>query len=151
MFYSILSICFYKIYYLGGEDVGMLSFFISILSGIATGIGIGGGTILIIGLTLFLGIEQKVAQSINLIFFIPTAITSSIINTRRKKIRWRVAIIVIISSIIGAIIGVNITMMLEIKTLRKLFGVFIGCIAIYEIYSLLKQYIINKKRNNNKR
>ncbi len=129
----------------------MLSFFISIISGIATGIGIGGGTLLIIGLTLFLGVEQKVAQSINLIFFIPTAITSIIINTRRKKIRWRVAIIVIISSIIGAIIGVNITMMLDIKTLKRLFGVFIGCIAIYEIYSLLKPYIINKKRNNNKR
>lgn len=129
----------------------MLSFIISIVSGIATGIGIGGGTLLIIGLTLFLGIEQKVAQSINLIFFIPTAITSIIINTRRKKIRWRVAIIVIIASIIGAIIGVNITMMLDIKTLKKLFGVFIGIIAIYEIYSLLKPYIINKKRNNNKR
>lgn len=151
MFYSIFSICFDKIYYLEGEYGNMLSFLISIISGIATGIGIGGGTLLIIGLTLFLGIEQKVAQSINLIFFIPTAITSIIINTRRKKIRWRVAIIVIIFSIFGAIIGVNITMLLDIKTLKRLFGIFIGCIAIYEIYSLLKPYIINKKRNNNKR
>lgn len=129
----------------------MLSFVISIISGIATGIGIGGGTILIIGLSLFLGVEQKISQSVNLLFFIPTAITSIIINTRRKKVRWRVAIVVIIASIIGAIIGVNIALILEVKVLKKLFGIFIGIIALYEIYSLIRPYIINKKSNNNKR
>ena len=46
---------------------------IGIISGIVTSLGLGGGAILIIGLTLFLGIEQRIAQSVNLIFFIPTA------------------------------------------------------------------------------
>lgn len=129
----------------------MLSMAISILSGIVTGIGLGGGTILIIGLTLFLGIEQKVAQFTNLLFFIPTAITSIIINSRRKKIDWKTAIVVMIASVIGALLGVNITMMLDVGTLRKLFGGFVGIIALYEIYSFIKTYINNKRSNNNKR
>ena len=125
-----------------------MSFIISIVSGIVTGIGLGGGTLLIIGLTLVLGIEQKIAQSVNLFFYIPTAITAIYINSKNKIIKWNIAIYIIINSIIGAIIGATLATKINILILRKLFGIFIGIIALYEIYSIIKPYINNKKSNN---
>ncbi len=117
---------------------------IGIISGIVTSLGLGGGAVLIIGLTLLLGIEQRIAQSVNLIFFIPTAITAIILNSKRKIIKWKTAIPVIIASGISAGIGANFATQIETTTLKKLFGGFLGIIAIYEIYTLIK----NKKSKN---
>ncbi len=114
---------------------------IGIISGIVTSLGLGGGAILIIALTLFLGIEQRIAQSVNLIFFIPTAITAIILNSKRKIIKWKTAIPVIIASGISAGIGANLATQIETITLKRMFGGGLGIIAIYEIYSLIK----NKK------
>ncbi len=122
---------------------------IGILSGIVTGLGLGGGTILIIGLTLFMGTEQLVAQAVNLIFFIPTAVTGIILNTKQKNVKWNTAFKVIIASVIGAIIGASIATQVSVVILRKMFGIFLGMIAIYETYSLIKPYIIDRKSNNN--
>ncbi len=113
---------------------------IGIISGIITSLGLGGGAVLIIGLTLLLGIEQRIAQSVNLIFFIPTAITAIILNSKRKIVKWKTAIPVIIASGISAGIGANIAIQIETITLKRLFGVCLGIIAIYEIYSLIKNY-----------
>ena len=64
----------------------MTEILISILAGIVTAMGMGGGIILILFLTIFLGIDQKIAQATNLIFFIPTAITTIILNLKNKNI-----------------------------------------------------------------
>lgn len=108
----------------------------------------GGGTILIFLLTSFSGIEQHVAQGANLLFFIPTCLVSIIINLKRKNIRLKTAIIVIIFGIIGATIGAKISVNVEVNELRKYFGYFLIFIAFFEIYSLIKSYIKNKKANN---
>ena len=52
----------------------MIEILIGMISGIVSGTGMGGGTILIFLLTFMMGIEQHVAQATNLIFFIPTSI-----------------------------------------------------------------------------
>ena len=49
---------------------------IGIISGIVTGMGMGGGSILILILTAFMGVNQHTAQATNLIFFIPTSISA---------------------------------------------------------------------------
>ena len=49
----------------------MIEILIGMISGIVSGTGMGGGTILIFLLTFMMGIEQHVAQATNLIFFIP--------------------------------------------------------------------------------
>ena len=57
------------------------------ISGIAGGMGIGGGAILIPALIFFSNLSQHVAQSTNLIFFIPTAISALIIHIKNKNIK----------------------------------------------------------------
>ena len=64
----------------------MMPILIGMFSGIFSGIGMGGGTILIFLLTTFLNIEQHLAQSTNLIYFIPTAITAIFVNYKNKKL-----------------------------------------------------------------
>ena len=57
-----------------------------IVGGIIGGMGMGGGTLLIPILTIFLDVPQKNAQAINLVAFIPMAIIVTIINIKRKGI-----------------------------------------------------------------
>lgn len=42
-------------------------------AGILSAWGVGGGTLLLLVMTLFLGVEQTQAQGINLLYFLPTA------------------------------------------------------------------------------
>ena len=116
------------------------------ISGIISSMGMGGGTILIYLLTAISGIEQHIAQGINLVFFVPTCIVSIIINLKNKNIQKNTAIIV--SGIIGATIGAKISLKMNVNELRKYFGVFLIGIAIYQIYLLIKSYIKFKKANN---
>ena len=126
----------------------MIQTVIGLVSGIFSGVGMGGGTILIFLLTAFAGIEQHVAQATNLIYFIPTAISAIIVNYREKNIDVKLAISVSIFGIIGAIIGAKIAVNTDVYKLRKLFGIFLAIIAIHEIYTLIKEYKQHKKRNN---
>ena len=105
----------------------------------------GGGTILILLLSIFMNLDQHVAQATKLIFFIPTAITSVIIGIKNKNINVKEAWIIVVSGIVGAIIRANISSNLNVKILRKMFGAFLLIIAIYEIYSWFNMYIKNKK------
>ena len=65
----------------------MLEVIIGMFSGIFSGVGMGGGTILIFLLTMFAGLEQHIAQATNLIYFIPTAISAIIVNYRNAENR----------------------------------------------------------------
>ena len=113
---------------------------VGIVSGIVSALGMGGGTILIVALSIFLGIEQHRAQATNIIFFIPTAITAIILNIKNKNIRWDFAKIICFYGIIGAMIGATISINLDTNILKKLYGIFLGIIAIYEIFELIKMH-----------
>ena len=121
---------------------------IGLVSGIVSGTGMGGGTILIFLLSFVCGLEQHVSQATNLIFFIPTSIVAIIVNIRNKNIDLRLATIISIFGIIGAIIGANISIHTNVNTLRRFFGVFLAIIAIHEIYTIIKQNKKGKKRED---
>lgn len=118
----------------------MAEVLIGLVSGIVSGTGMGGGTILIFLLTFMMGMEQHVAQATNLIFFIPTSIVAIIVNLKNKNIDIPLAIIISVFGILGAIIGANISINIDVGILRKCFGIFLAIIAINEIYSIIKKY-----------
>lgn len=126
----------------------MKEILIGMTSGIFSGIGMGGGTILIFLLTMFLGLEQHIAQATNLIYFVPTAISAIIVNYREKNIDIKLATFVSVCGIIGAVIGAMISINIEVGKLRKYFGIFLAIIAIHEIYTLITQYNSYRKRHN---
>ena len=126
----------------------MTEVLIGIVSGIVSGTGMGGGTILIFLLSFILGIEQHTAQATNLIFFIPTSIVAIIVNFKNKNIDTKQAIIISIFGVLGAIIGANIAIYMDVKILKKGFGIFLIFVTINEIYSIIKLYKKDKKTNN---
>lgn len=128
----------------------MIEVITGFISGIVSGTGMGGGTILILCLSIFLGIDQKMAQATNLIFFVPTSIAAIYVNIKQKKIDFKVAKVIIIFGIIGAIIGGIVAQKINTRVLKKLFGIFLIFIAIHEIYIIFKMYKKNKSNNNKK-
>lgn len=126
----------------------MKEIMIGLVSGIVSGTGMGGGTILIFLLTFMCGLEQHIAQATNLIFFIPTSIVAIIVNIKNKNIDLKLAIIISIFGILGAIIGANLSIHTDVKTLRRFFGIFLAVIAIHEIYTIIKENKKTKIRDN---
>lgn len=127
----------------------MVEILTGIIAGAVSGLGMGGGTILILVLSNFLGVEQHIAQATNLVFFIPTAIAAIIINIRQKLINLKLGIVIILSGAIGAVIGSEIAMTLDAGELKKYFGIFLLLISGNEIYRLIREYILSKKTHNN--
>lgn len=116
-----------------------------ILSGTIAALGMGGGTILIMLLNFFTELGQHLIQGVNLIFFIPTAIVAIIYDIKNKIVDYKISKILIISGIIGAVIGANISFKIDNPDLKKYFGYFLLIISILETYQFYKKYIKKKK------
>ena len=125
----------------------MIEVLIGLISGIISGTGMGGGTILILLLSIFMGLDQHVAQATNLVFFVPTAIAAIFISLKKKIIDLRAGVVVIIVGVVGATIGAIISSKMIVNLLKNFFGIFLLIIAIYEIYSWYKMYIKKKIRH----
>ena len=111
---------------------------VGIISGIISGTGMGGGTILIFLLTFIFQIGQHVAQATNLIFFIPTSLIAIIVNIKNKNVDLKLGTLISIYGILGAIVGANISINTQVEKLRKYFGIFLIIISIHEIYSIIR-------------
>ncbi|MBC8590734.1 sulfite exporter TauE/SafE family protein [Wansuia hejianensis] len=108
--------------------------FIGFISGIISGMGIGGGTVLIPSLVLFNDISQLEAQGINLVVFIPIAITAIITHIKEKNIEFKYTKQIILSGIISAGIGSFIATRIDDNNLRRYFGIFLLFIGLYEFF-----------------
>lgn len=120
-----------------------------IISGVIASWGMGGGAFLIPLLSNFFNIEQHIAQSTNLIFFIPTSLCCVIMNSKNKNVKYKLGMQVTIFGIIGAILGALLSNKLEKNVLRKIFGIMLLIIAFIEIYNFYKMHIKDKNRHNN--
>ena len=110
-----------------------------LFSGIVSGMGIGGGAILIPALIMLENINQQVAQGINLVYFIPTAAVSLIVHIRRKNVEIKTALLIGTSGILGAVFGSAVAKSIHSSMLGKLFGLFLLGIGVYEIFKGLKK------------
>lgn len=106
-----------------------------IVSGILGAMGMGGGGILVIVLTIFMGYEQSLAQGINLIFFIPCAITAIIIYSRKKLINWKITVPFSLLGCIGSIIGATVSFHTDSKILSVIFGIMLLILGIKELFA----------------
>ena len=112
----------------------MITFLIGLASGIISGMGIRGGTILIPALAVLVGVDQHIAQSVNLLFFIPTAIIALTVHVKNKRIDLKMALPIIFFGVIGAFFGSRLAVALPGTSLRKWFGFFLLAMGIYEMF-----------------
>lgn len=130
-----------RLYDLGGNkaDVKMSQWIgiaiAGILSGMAASLGLGGGTVLLIYLTAIISCEQMTAQGINLIFFIPIAMISIIIHSKRGMIKWKTALTAAIFGLIGAALGWYVGGIIHSGWLSKIFAVLLLILGARELFS----------------
>ena len=119
------------------------SFFFSTLAGVflgyLAGLGIGGGSLLILWLTLVLQMDQPTARAINLMFFIAAAGAVSIFRWKDGHFNLKPILPAILSGCISAFLFSYLGKELDITILKKLFGVLLLGTAIREILYKPKQ------------
>ncbi|MCL2170418.1 MAG: sulfite exporter TauE/SafE family protein [Defluviitaleaceae bacterium] len=111
---------------------------LGIAAGALSGMGIGGGVILIPALGMFFGLSQHAAQGINLVYFIPTALIAVIIHKKGGRIEKTGLLGIIIWGIIGSVAGALIALKLDPQTLRYIFAGFLLIMGVFEFFKKSK-------------
>ena len=103
----------------------LLPFLCGLGASIISAWGVGGGTLLLLVMTLFLGVDQRTAQGVNLLFFLPTAASALVCHWRggyldkptlQRAVPW---------AGIAALLGAWAATALDVAVLRKPFGIYL--------------------------
>ena len=108
--------------------------------GVLTGMGIGGGGLLVLYLTMAGGMGQLAAQGCNLLFFVFSSVASLYIHNRKRNLDFRLIGISALLAIIGSRAGVRLASVLPEGTVRSLYGwmlIIAGSITLVKL--LLKK------------
>lgn len=106
-----------------------------LLCGILSGFGIGGGSLLMVWMTAAAAMDQKIAQGINLLYFLPTSLGALIFHIKNKMICWQAVVPAAVCGCVTAALAAWISVSLDVSLLRKLFGGYllvIGCLEIFK-------------------
>ena len=105
-----------------------------LLSGIIGAMGLGGGAVLIIYLSVFTSTEQLTTQGINLIFFVPIAILAVAVYAFKKQIKWKTVLPIAAGGVAGAVGGLFAASFLGGGMLSKIFGGFLIILGLREMF-----------------
>ncbi|MDP4153479.1 MAG: sulfite exporter TauE/SafE family protein [Bacillota bacterium] len=105
----------------------------SAITGVLSGMGIGGGSLLIILLVSFFGFGQQKAQGINLLYFLPTAAAALFIHLKEHNIEKKTAALTAASGIITAYAASLIALRTDPALLRKIFALLVMITGISEL------------------
>lgn len=107
---------------------------ISILLGFLSGLGTGGGSLLILWLTLVVGAEHSVARIINLLFFLPSAIVASLFRWRQGSLNIKKVLPAIIAGCVSAGLFSWLSTKIDTFYTRKLFGILLIFTGLRELF-----------------
>lgn len=110
-----------------------LAFVIGVATGIISGFGIGGGSLLVLYLTAVAGTAQYIAGGINLLYFIGCAPAALIGHIRNKKIVWQAVLWCGLAGVVTAIPTSLLAAAIKTDLLRRMFGVVLLYIGIKEL------------------
>lgn len=102
--------------------------------GFLSGLGIGGGSLLILWLTMALNTDPYTARGINLLFFIPSALIACLFRLRQGNLRLRPILPAILAGCTAAAVFSWISTILDVEVLKKLFGVILIAAGLREIF-----------------
>lgn len=105
-----------------------------LVCGILSGLGVGGGTLLMVWMTAVMGIAQQNAQGINLLYFLPTAGCALIFHGKNRLLRIKTVIPAAIAGSVTAACGALLASFMDTGILKKLFGGFLLYAGIRELF-----------------
>ena len=107
----------------------MTAWLLPVLAGFCTGIlsawGVGGGTLLLLLMTLFLGVEQSDAMAINLLYFLPTAAMGLLYHRKNGLLERPVLRAAAPWGTAAAAAGALAATAVDVSLLRRPFGIYL--------------------------
>ena len=107
----------------------ILPLLVGAATGVLSGFGVGGGTLLLVYLTAFAGVDQHQAQGINLLYFLPAALLALPAHVKNGYIRRAALLPAIGAGLLCAGLGAWLATSLEGELLRRLFGGFLWAVG----------------------
>ena len=126
-----------------------MNIIVGFLTGVLASMGLGGGLILVVWLTLFMDVEQKAAQGINLLFFLPIAVISLIIHWKNGLINKNLVKRYALWGVLGAAVGTFATRYLSSDILRMLFALFLLGFGVRELFAKVPEERKDTKKPHN--
>ena len=113
---------------------------VSSILGFLAGLGVGGGSLLILWVTLALNIPQPQARILNLLFFLPSAIIASLFRWKQGTLNLKKLLPAIVSGCIAAAGFSLLGRQMDITFLKKLFGILLLVTGMREILYNKKEH-----------
>ena len=110
---------------------------VAILAGTAlgflSGLGVGGGSLLLLWMTLVMNQPQEIARAVNLMFFVPCALIATICRRKQSLTDRGITLSAIAAGLLGAALGSIIGPNLDTQILKKAFGILFLITGIREL------------------
>ena len=103
-------------------------------TGVLSGFGVGGGSLLLIYMTSFADLPQNLAQGINLLYFLPAAATALPAHVKNGYVERRALIPAICAGLACSALAAWAATAMDVGLLRKCFGVFLLIIGLRELF-----------------
>lgn len=111
-----------------------VSAIVGVILGFLAGLGIGGGSLLILWLTLVLQMPHDSARGINLLFFIPAAIIACIMHRRQGYIQLQTVLPAAIAGCTATVFFTFISASIDTAILKKPFGILLIATGLKELF-----------------
>lgn len=108
---------------------------IGLATGILSGFGIGGGSLLMLWLTCIMGIDQRSAAGMNLLYFLACAPPALWSHWKNRLIDKKSCLFCILAGIPLSIIGCLLAAHLELSLIRRGFGLLLIWIGVRELFA----------------
>lgn len=112
----------------------IIPFIVGAATGVLSGFGVGGGTLLLLYLTAVAGTEQHLAQGINLLYFLPAGLLALPSHWKNGYIVKEALLPCILAGLLCAALGAWVATGLDTQLLRRCFGVFLVFIGISQCF-----------------
>jgi uncharacterized membrane protein YfcA len=116
----------------------LITLIASFVAGVCAAMGLGGGSILILYLTLIENIDRIITGGVNLMFFLPVGAVSVGISLKNKLFSYKEIIPIIISGIVFSALGTYLAFWLKSKVVSVTFGIFLLVLGVLEVIKVIK-------------
>ena len=110
------------------------SLLVATVMGFLAGMGVGGGSLLLLWLTQVVMLEQTQARIINLLFYLPAAIVASVIRKKQNKVAMKPAVWAIATGCTAALLLTLVSRVIDVTLLKKLLGGLLMLTGIREVF-----------------
>ena len=111
----------------------MVAILVGAALGFLSGLGVGGGSLLLLWLTLVMGEPQEMARVTNLMFFLPCAFIATLYRWKQSKLPLPIALPAVLGGVLGAVLGCLLGPQINAELLKKAFGVLFILTAVREL------------------